>query len=316
MHRKPPSGSRRRRFSLVRFRLTFGAAGADTLCVRRDTPSTPAGPRGRSEEASDAVRRRTPAPVDPRAPRGEAAYTPSWGHTVIAPAPTPTPRSTASVARRTPLGGTPVVRRGTPATARAIAIAAPAEPFGAPGLVARNGAARRRRRPSRTRRNWRRLLSPFTSTVLRDLEVVLWLIGAIAATAVAAPFIARSVPARLHATLAVQRIGSGFNTLFDSEERILRETGLYEDPAKLALKREITPLLDPTLHVVRSTADDNHWFLQVRSDAARTICSSLVMTYVNWRGGGYRMQCRDLDGRDALPRAPDTIAPATPRPIP
>ncbi|MBI3566954.1 MAG: hypothetical protein HY084_01960 [Gemmatimonadetes bacterium] len=228
--------------------------------------------------------RRTPV----RPPVFEDSSAPTWGKTVIASAP---PWVQDPRARRTPMSGTPAVPRRTPLPTVAVPAAHRAE--SADAL-----ADDLRRRPVRGRRRWPRWLGALTPTVRRDLEVVLWGVGVRVAGAVVAPRLARSVPATVRANLAVQRISAGFNTLYDDEEKVLQSTGVYEDPATLASKLAVEALRDPSLQVETSVADDNHWFLQLRAPAAHTVCSALVMTYVNWRGGGYRMECRDLDAHD------------------
>ncbi len=145
---------------------------------------------------------------------------------------------------------------------------------------------------------WATRTAPLDVKWLGDLHAILWMVVVIAAVAITAPILVRTVPQLWAANKTVERMTQGYKELFDAEEIVLRKTGNYIDPAHFIRAEGIAMLLDPQYEVLTSVADDNHWFLKVRSLSAGTVCTALSMTYLTKRAGGFKLKCRKLDPRD------------------
>jgi len=151
----------------------------------------------------------------------------------------------------------------------------------------------------RIRRVWGAVVTRETVASLGDLDVLLWILAVVACVAFSTPFLMRVIPPRIRAQQTAAEVNRGYEQLFNAEEEALLRDGNYIDPARFAREAEITPLLDPQLEVLESAADDNHWFLKLRSRRAGTVCTALSMTYLTRRGGGFLKECRPIDVRDA-----------------
>ncbi len=195
----------------------------------------------------------------------------------------PTPRAP------TPRLPMQAIRRGTPVAADVMVAIAAVPRRVAPAPHGREAARRLEARNAHL--SWRPHFADRARTWFGDLEVLLW-IGAILTTvAIATPFVLRVVPASIRANKASEQLTTGYRELFEAEERELKSSGHYADPAWALRHEGIAALEDPDFEVVQSTSDANHWFLQMRSARSGAVCTALSMTFLNRRGGGFRYSC-------------------------
>lgn len=241
--------------------------------------------------------------VDMKKAAQDAEQAPSWSQVMVGAMPKPATHYTVPVAPgqtktkyAAPTPRFPI--KAIPVEAPTSAAPVPYRPI----LVA--DAPRLRARPRRRllhplARWWATLTAPLDVKWLGDLQVIIWVVVVIAAVAITTPILVRTVPKRLAASKTTERMTQGYKDLFDAEEKVLRQTGNYIDPAHFIRDEGIAMLLDPQYEVLTSTADDSHWFLKVRSLSAGTVCTAISMTYLTRGAGGFKMECRKMDPREA-----------------